>query len=53
MTEHFCVEMLEYCGIGVAMGNSVDEAKQCSDFVCGTNDNDGLAEFIEKNIIRR
>ena len=46
------VEMLEYCGIGIAMGNAVSEAKQAADFICGTNDNDGLAEFIEENILR-
>lgn len=46
------VEMLKYCGIGVAMGNSVDDAKRSADFICGTNDDDGLAEFIEENILR-
>lgn len=50
--DHNDVEMLEYCGFGVAMGNAVEEAKQAADFVCGTNDTDGLAEFIEENILR-
>lgn len=43
------VEMLEYCGIGIAMGNAVEAAKRAADHVCGTNDNDGLAKFIEEN----
>ncbi|MDE6596860.1 MAG: HAD hydrolase family protein, partial [Oscillospiraceae bacterium] len=45
------VEMLKYCGTGVAMGNAVEEAKQAADFVCDTNDNDGLAKFIEENFL--
>ena len=46
------VEMLKYCGLGVAMGNAVDEAKQAADVICGTNDSDGLAEFIEQKILK-
>lgn len=46
------VEMLKYCGTGVAMGNAVEEAKQAADFVCDTNDNDGLAKFIEENFLK-
>ena len=46
------IEMLKYCGIGAAMGNAVSEAKQAADHICGANDDDGLAEFIEENILR-
>ena len=35
------IEMLEKCGIGVAVENAVADAKKAADFVCDTNDNDG------------
>ena len=46
------VEMLKYCGLGVAMGNAADEAKQAADVICGTNDSDGLADVIEQKILK-
>ena len=44
------IDMLEYTGIGVAMGNAVDEVKSAADFVCDSNDDDGLAKWIEANV---
>lgn len=41
------LEMLEYC-TGVAMGNALDEVKAAADFVTDTNDNDGVAVFVNK-----
>lgn len=46
------IGMLKMCGIGVAMGNAVDEVKEVSDIVIGTNDEDGIAVFLEENILR-
>lgn len=46
------IGMLKYCGTGIAMGNAVEEAKRAAGVICGTNDNDGLAEFIELNILK-
>ena len=46
------IGMLKMCGIGVAMGNAVDEVKEVSDIVIGTNDEDGIAAFLEENILR-
>jgi hydroxymethylpyrimidine pyrophosphatase-like HAD family hydrolase len=43
-------ELLEYCGIGVAMGNALDEVKAAANYVCDTNNNDGVAKWIEENI---
>ncbi|MCR4430936.1 MAG: Cof-type HAD-IIB family hydrolase [Tepidanaerobacteraceae bacterium] len=40
--------MLEYAGLGVAMGNGPDVVKRKADFVTATNDDDGIALFIEK-----
>ncbi len=40
-------EMLRWAGLGVAMGNAKEETKQAADAVTDTNDNDGLARFVE------
>ena len=45
------MDMLEYAGAGVAMGNAVEEIKAAADFVCLSNDEDGLAEWIISNIL--
>lgn len=44
-------EMIIECGIGVAMGNAIDEVKTVADYVCDTNDNDGVAKLLEERII--
>lgn len=43
--------MLRLSGIGVAMGNAIQEVKEAADYVTLTNDEDGVAEFIEKFIL--
>lgn len=43
--------MFEHAGTGVAMGNAMKGLKQMATTVCGDVENDGLAEFIEKNIL--
>ena len=43
--------MIEYCGMGVAMGNALPEVKAAARFVTGTNDEDGVARFIEREIL--
>jgi len=45
------MEMIKNCGTGVAMENGIDELKTVSDHICKSNDNDGAAEWIEKNIL--
>ena len=42
--------MLKTAGIGIAVANAVDEAKAAADFICGSNDDDGVAKWIEANI---
>jgi hydroxymethylpyrimidine pyrophosphatase-like HAD family hydrolase len=44
-------ELLRYCGIGVAMGNALDEVKSAADFICDTNENDGVAKWLEENVL--
>lgn len=41
------VEMLEWSGVGVAMGNAVPEALAAADHTTATNEEDGLALAIE------
>ena len=45
------IGMLELCGLGVAMGNAIDEVKNKADVVIGSNDEEGIAYFIEENIL--
>ena len=33
-------------GIGVAMGNAIDEVKDIADVVIGTNYEDGIADYL-------
>lgn len=42
------IEMLEYVGIGVAMGNASDLVKAHADHVTDTSDNDGIAKALQQ-----
>lgn len=44
--------MLEYAGFGVAMGNAMDVTKKVADFVCDTNNNNGVAKVIRNIILK-
>lgn len=43
--------MLEYAGLGVAMGNADQKVKDKCGYITSSCDEDGLAEFIEKNLL--
>ena len=45
------IEMLRECCIGIAMDNAIDEVKSAADQICGTNDHDGVAKWLDKNIL--
>lgn len=45
------IEMLRACGIGVAVSNAIDEVKAVADQICDTNENDGVARWIEENVL--
>ena len=45
------ITMIEYAGLGIAMGNSEDVVKQKADYVTDSNDNEGVANAINKFII--
>jgi len=49
--DHNDIDMLKYSGVGVAMGNAVDKVKEAADFICLSNDDDGLAEWITLNVM--
>ena len=42
------LHMIQYAGMGVAMGNAFEEIKEIADYITGTNDEDGVAQAIEK-----
>lgn len=42
------ISMLKLAGIGVAMGNAVDEVKKNADYVTLSNEDDGVAAAVEK-----
>lgn len=45
------VEMLQNCGIGVAMQNAVPKAQAAANYICDTNDNDGVAKWIDEHVL--
>jgi hydroxymethylpyrimidine pyrophosphatase-like HAD family hydrolase len=45
--------MIKKCGIGVAVGNANEELKAVADYICGDNNHDGVARWIEENLLTR
>lgn len=45
------LSMIEFAGMGIAMGNAEEEVKKAADYVTDTNENDGVAKAIEKFIL--
>jgi len=45
------LEMIEYAGLGVAMGNAPVEIRMRADFITRTNDEEGVAYAIEKFLL--
>lgn len=45
------LHMIEYAGLGIAMGNAFDEVKEVANYITDTNENDGVAKAIEKFIL--
>jgi len=42
------VDMLKWAGLGIAMANGTQEAKQAADWITGSIEEDGVAQAIEK-----
>jgi len=45
------IPMFDFVGVSVAMGNALDNVKNIASLVCDTNDNDGVAKWLEENIL--
>lgn len=45
------LDMLEFAGLGIAMGNAPEDIKKKADYVTDTNNNDGVAKAIEKYLL--
>lgn len=45
------IGMLKLCGLGVAMGNAIEEVKEIADVVIGRNDQDGIAQYLKENLL--
>lgn len=47
------VEMLRNCGLGIAVGNSVPEALEAADYICPSQEDDGVADAIQRFLLNR
>jgi Cof subfamily protein (haloacid dehalogenase superfamily) len=45
------IEMIQKGGTGIAMENGIQEIKEAADYICESNNNDGVAKWIERNIL--
>ena len=45
------IDMLSSTGFSVAMGNAIPAVKAAADYICDTNDNDGVAKWLEENVL--
>ena len=46
------MEMIQVAGTGIAMANASKILKKEADFITLSNDEDGIAYYIEKNILK-
>lgn len=47
------LEMFKYAGLAVAMGNAREEIKAAADYVTASNEEDGVAQVLERFILRQ
>ncbi|QCR34582.1 sugar-phosphatase [Nissabacter sp. SGAir0207] len=45
------IAMLEYAGLGVAMGNAIDKVKEAAQYITKNNTEDGVAHAINKFVL--
>ena len=45
------IDLLNYAGVSVAVANALDEVKSVADYACDTNENDGVAKWLEERIL--
>ena len=46
------ISMFEYAGLGVCLENGTSDAKEAAGYVAPSNDNDGVADAIEKYVLQ-
>lgn len=46
------LSMIEFAGVGVAMSNAQPAVRERADFIAKSNDEDGVAIYIEENLLR-
>lgn len=46
------ISMLEYAGLGVAMGNAEEKVKNIADYITTSNNEDGVGRVIEKFVLK-
>lgn len=46
------ITMIDYAGLGVAMENAQPSLRDRADYITDTNDNDGVAQVVEKFLLR-
>lgn len=47
------LEMIEFAGLGIAMGNANEQVKAIAQDITDTNENNGVAKAIEKHILNK
>ena len=45
------IDPIKMCGLGIAVFNGIDEAKAVADYITESNDDDGVAKWIEENLL--
>ena len=45
------IGMLKICGRGIAMENAISEVKSIADEICPSNEDDGVAKWMEREIL--
>jgi len=44
--------MLQYAGRGVAVANAKEEVKQIADDICPSNEEDGVAQYLQEHVLK-
>ena len=47
------IHLMREVGSGVAMSNAIEAVKEAADYIAGSNDEDGVAEFLETYVLDR
>lgn len=47
------IEPIKMCGVGVAVTNGIDDVRNVADYITEANDADGVAKFIEYQILKK